>query len=72
MTMPKEVTYADIDTAMDTLAEVLQARGTSYALGWMKGMMGSLTLNSDIKLSKRQVKALEVYIQKNIGWASKD
>jgi hypothetical protein len=38
----------------------------------MKGMMGSITLNSDINMSKRQVKALEAYIQKNIGWASKD
>jgi ribonuclease HI len=72
MTMPKEVTYADIDTAMDTLSEVLQARGTSYALGWLKGMMGSITLSSDIKLTKRQIKALEAHIQKNIGWASKD
>jgi hypothetical protein len=72
MTMPKEVTYADIDTAMDTLAEVLQAKNPHFAVGWLKGMMGSITLSSDIKLTKRQIKALEAHIQKNIGWASKD
>ena len=70
--MPKEVTYADIDNAMDTLAFILRAKNPDYAVGWLKSMMGSITLNSDIKLTKRQIRALEALIQKNIGWASKD
>lgn len=67
--MPKEVTYDDVDTAMESLVKALEPRGTSYTVGWLKGMVGSMALNSDIKLSKRQVKAMEAYILKNVEWA---
>lgn len=70
--MPKETTYADVDDAMHNLVKALEPRGKDYTVGWLKGMVGSMVLNSDIKLSKRQVKAMEAYILKNIEWARKD
>jgi len=70
--MPKEVTYADIDTAMDKLVQVLENRSDAYIVGWLKSLVGSMALNPDIKLSKRQVKAMEAYILKNIEWVRKD
>lgn len=65
-------TYAEIDTAMENLVKALEPRGRDYTVGWLKSMVGSMALNLDIKLSKRQIKAMEEYLKKNIEWASRD
>ena len=55
---------------LDELTDILRGDvGSDYAIGWLKGLIGDLMVNPDIKLTKKQKVALEKNIQENIEWA---
>jgi hypothetical protein len=57
-------------TDMNELTDVLRGYGGSdYAIGWLQSMVTDMARNHELKLTKKQVSALQVYVQKNIEWA---
>ena len=58
------------DTKIRLLTQTLEDSGKSpsYALGWCEAMISSMDF--ELKLTKKQIKALNELLERNIRWAS--
>ena len=61
---------ASYDQSVDELSSLLMRQSSAFAVGWLGSMLKQVSTDSDIRLSKRQLKALQKMVDKNIGWAT--
>ena len=62
---------ASYDQSVDELSSLLMRQSSAFAIGWLGSMLKQVSTDSDIRLSKRQLKALHAMVEKNIGWATR-
>jgi hypothetical protein len=67
------MTRAPVDMAIGRLLDTLRAglQHDSYTIGWLTSLMGSLVMDSRLKLTEEQKEALLHIIERDIKFAQK-